>query len=98
MAQLTEILQQEKQRTADETLRQIHLYPEGGFYRAYEWSAWLCLRYVRQLKPTKRMVKSVNAPMVFVGFPQTSLSKFTVEGAEMGGGHRDRNRDPHAII
>lgn len=84
MAQLTEILQQEKQRTTGETLRQIHLYPEGGFYRAYEWSAWLCVRYVRQLKPTKRMVKSVGAPMVFVGFPQTSLSKFTVEGAEMG--------------
>ena len=41
MAQLTEILTREKQRTTEESLRVIYLYQEGSFLRAYEWSAWL---------------------------------------------------------
>lgn len=42
MAQLTEILTREKQRTTEESLRVIYLYQEGSFLKADEWSAWLC--------------------------------------------------------
>ena len=48
MAQLKEILETERNRNGD--LTAIHLFAEGMFYRAYEWSAWLCVRYVNEFK------------------------------------------------
>ena len=42
--QLKEILSIEENRTED-SRGVIHLFQEGTFYRAYEWSAWLCHRY-----------------------------------------------------
>lgn len=81
MAKLAEILDIEKQRTSAESLRQIHLWSDGSFFRAYEWSAWLCVRYIRQFKVTRKSIKSVGSDMLFVGFPQTSLDKFKVDGA-----------------
>lgn len=83
MAKLSEIIDHERQRTTPESMRQIRLWAEGNFYRAYEWSAWLCVRYIRQFKVTKRYIKSVKAEMVFVGFPKSSLEKFYLEGAQM---------------
>jgi len=41
MSQLKEILQKEKERDSVEQCMVIHLFREGTFYRAYEWSAWL---------------------------------------------------------
>ena len=41
MARISEILEIEKQRTDKEQWNVINLFKEGGFYRAYEWSAWL---------------------------------------------------------
>ena len=41
--QLKEILSIEENRTED-SRGVIHLFQEGTFYRAYEWSAWLCHR------------------------------------------------------
>ena len=64
MAQLSEILSQEKMRTDSTAMREIRLYREGGFWRAYEWSAWLFCRYVSQFKVTKREIKSVGDAMV----------------------------------
>ncbi len=83
MAKLSEIIDVERQRTTPETMRQIRLWPDGNFYRAYEWSAWLCVRYIRQFKVTKRFVKNINADMVFIGFPKTSFDKFQLEGAQI---------------
>ena len=83
MAQLSEILATERVRQTDEQQRTIHLYADGTFYRAYEWSAWLCCVYIKQFKVTKRMVKTVDADMLFVGFPQTSLEKFVPEGSTL---------------
>ena len=45
MAKLKEILDAESQRGTLDQCRVIRLYPEGTFLRAYEWSAWLCVRY-----------------------------------------------------
>ncbi len=83
MAKIKDILEVEKQRVTEEQCRTVYLFQEGTFYRAYEWSAWLCVRYIQQFKPTKRMFKNENASIVFVGFPVTSLEKYTVSGAEV---------------
>lgn len=66
-------------RTADDH-RVIHFSMEGTFYRAYEWSAWLAVRFIGELKVTKRFSKAVNGEIVFVGFPVGSVQKFTPEG------------------
>lgn len=82
MAHLSEILEKEKQRTNDAECRVIHLFPEGTFYRAYQWSAWLCSRYISQFKPTRRQIKNTEDYLVFVGFPTASLSKFVPDGIQ----------------
>ena len=46
MAQLKEIFERESQRGTAESCTVIHLFQEGTFYRAHEWSAWLCVRYM----------------------------------------------------
>ena len=69
MAKLKEILDAESQRSTLEQCRVIHLFQEGTFYRAYEWSAWLCVRYIQDFKATKRKFKNEDAP-VAVGSSQ----------------------------
>ena len=83
MAKLKDILDAESKRSTVDECRLIRLYAEGTFYRAYEWSAWLCVRYVQDFKPTKRKFKNEDAPVVFVGFPVTSLAKYSPDGVEM---------------
>lgn len=73
----------ESQRSTLEQCRAIHFSQEGTFLRAYEWSAWLCVRYINDFKPTKRTFKSEDAAVVFVGFPVNSLQRYTPEGAEV---------------
>ncbi len=83
MAQLVDIMAAEKVRTSFSEQREIRLYADGSFYRAYEWSAWLCCRYVKQNKVTRRFVKSVDGDVAYIGFPQTSLSKYVLDGTEV---------------
>ena len=82
MSQLKEILSIEQERSSLEQCAVIHLFREGTFYRAYEWSAWLCVRYFAELKVTHRLLKGGD-DIVFVGFPLTSLDRYTPEGAEV---------------
>lgn len=79
--QLKEIFAKERSRTEMVDYRTIFLIPEGTFYRAYEWSAWLCHRYVSQFKATHRLLKNTEDSVVFVGFPITSLERHIPEGA-----------------
>ena len=79
--QLKDIFAKESSRTEVVHYRTIYLVPEGTFYRAYEWSAWLCHRYVSQFKPTHRLLKNTEESIVFVGFPMSSLERHTPEGA-----------------
>lgn len=81
MAKIGDILDLEKKRSEPDEMRSIYLWPDGTFYRAYEWSAWLCVRYIRQFKVTRRMFKAMKTDMLFIGFPQTSLEKFKPETA-----------------
>lgn len=75
MAQIKDILKIESERTEENRLL-IHLFQEGSFYRAYEWSAWLCHRFVSQFKVTHKKLKSIEPSVLFVGFPVTSLDKY----------------------
>jgi len=86
MAKIKDVLDIESQRASMEQCRMIYLFQEGTFYRAYEWSAWLCVRYIQQFKTTKRLLKNEDTSIVFVGFPVTSLPKYTLEGADVSFG------------
>jgi len=83
MAQIKEVMERESRRGTMEQCRRIEIFQEGSFYRAYEWSAWLCVRYIQQFKVTKRQFKSEGVTSVFVGFPVASLQKFTPENASV---------------
>jgi len=83
MALLADIMAAEKVRTTFDAQREIRLYGDGSFYRAYEWSAWLCCRYVRQNKVTRRQVKLLGSDVVYIGFPRTSLPKYVLSGVEV---------------
>ena len=68
--QLKEVFTKEQSRSEMVDYRTIRLIPEGTFYRAYEWSAWLCHRYVSQFKPTHRLLKNtedIAVLMVWLG-------------------------------
>ena len=83
MAQMADIIAAEKARNGFDAQREIRLYGDGSFYRAYEWSAWLCCRYVRQNKVTRRFVKLLDSDVVYIGFPRTSLQKYVLDGTEV---------------
>ena len=80
MSQLKEIWVIEQERSTLELCAVVHLFREGTFYRAYEWSAWLCVRYFTELKVTHRLLKG-GEDIIFVGFPLTSLDRYTPQGA-----------------
>ena len=86
MAQLKDILEIEWKRIPQGPHNIIYLFPEGTFYRAYEWSAWLCCRYMNQFKATRREQKTEwkdDTTAVFIGFPITSLAKYLPEDAQV---------------
>ena len=58
MSQLKEILEKEHERDDLAQYKIIHLFREGTFYRAYEWSAWLCQQFFTELKVTHRLLKN----------------------------------------
>lgn len=73
MATIKEAIEKEHQRGS---AAEIHLFKEGNFWRAYEMSAWLCVRCLHEFKATKRQMKEVEQPVVFVGFPVSSFDKW----------------------
>jgi hypothetical protein len=70
-----EITEQENRRTTADRM-ELHLWKEGTFLRAYEWSAWLGCRYLHEFKVNKRVFKGIEEPVVYIGFPETSLRKW----------------------
>ena len=84
MAQIGDILEKEQKRETERADKTIHLYQEGNFYRAYEWSAWLCVKHVNpQMKVTRKPLKGSNDTFCFVGFPVSSLPKYTPDGGRV---------------
>lgn len=82
MSVTKELIEQERQLLQTGQLREIHLHKEGTFMRAYDWSAWLCCRYLHDFKVNKRAFKGVDQPVAYIGFPETSIAKWMPEGAE----------------
>lgn len=88
MAKISEILEIEKERTEALTWNVIHLFKEGGFYRAYNWSAWLIVTVAysddvrkgqsdrKPLNVSRKKTKSGDNDFAFVGFPLKSMEKF----------------------
>lgn len=56
---------------------QVNLYPEGSFYKAYQQSAWLLCARVHPFKVSAWPLKGLDGPLLSVGFPQSSLDKFS---------------------
>lgn len=88
MAQLADILQQERERDTAEQWGNIHLYKTGSFYSAYEWSAWLIAVItfndeVRMATKDRKPIAVTHIPMkdsdetfCRVGFPLKSIEKY----------------------
>ena len=56
---------------------EIILHREGIFYIAYEQSAWLFSVALHAFRVKRLFVKCVAQDVVSIGFPMTSLGKFT---------------------
>ena len=82
MSVIKEIAEQEKARLQAGVRNELHLWREGTFLRAYDWSAWLACRYLHEFKVNKRLFKGVDEPVVYIGFPEASLMKWMPEGIE----------------
>lgn len=82
MSAIKEIAAEELGRQSSGVLNELHLYKEGSFLRAYNWSAWLACVFLNDFKVNKRRFKDVESPVVYIGFPDKSLSKWLPEGVE----------------
>jgi hypothetical protein len=63
--------------------REVKMQKMGKFWVAYEQSAFL-LSQIKQLKSSKRFVKSAGQEVVSVGFPDEVLQRLTVLSTETG--------------
>lgn len=91
--QSTDIVAIEADRDTEEKCRTIHIFAEGNFVRAYEWSAWLLSVCGPGMKVSLQSKKGV-VKLLAVGFPinsESSWAKFTPAGASRAkssdGGH-----------
>lgn len=82
MSLTKELIEHEKQQLQIGHVREIHLHKEGSFLRAYDWSAFLCCRLLHEFKVSKRAFKGIDELVAYIGFPETSLPKWTPEGAQ----------------
>lgn len=79
MSVTKDLIEKERQTLLDGRFRDVHLHLEGTFLRAYNWSAWLCCRYLHGFKVNKRSFKGIEEPVAYIGFPETSLDKWIPE-------------------
>ena len=71
MSSLREIIAREDANTG-----RIYLYGLGGFFRAYQQSAFMFVRDYAPFRPIKRYVNSLGREVVSIGFPKGSLLKY----------------------
>lgn len=80
MAAIKEIAEQEEKRMQSGIRDELHLWREGTFLRAYNWSAWLACRFLHEFKLNKRQFKGLDSAVAYIGFPEASLQKWLPEG------------------
>ena len=69
LMKILEILELEQNNTS------VILHKEGLFWRVYEHSAYLFAKYIKEYNLTKKFYKNVKQEVVYLGFPQNSVSK-----------------------
>ena len=87
MSVTLELIEQEQQQVQAGRLRDVHLHKEGTFLPAYDWSAFLCCRYLHDFKVNKRVFKGIDEPVAYIGFiplteSQPGLRKRIGKGVE----------------
>lgn len=73
MAKIKDVLEIESHRESIEQCRVINLFQEGTFYRAYEWSAWLCVRYIQQFKATNLSLHRASSSLLLEIAPKIKV-------------------------
>ncbi|MDR0833694.1 MAG: hypothetical protein LBN93_05840 [Candidatus Symbiothrix sp.] len=53
----------------------IYLYKEGSFWKAYEYSAYLFVIYIKMYQTKTKFLQNVGMQIVSIGFPDIALSK-----------------------
>lgn len=76
---VSEILDFEKNNT-----QKIYLLKEGIFWRAYESSAMLFSKYIKEYKLIKKFIKIAQQEIVYMGFPAASLNSILETVVEKG--------------
>jgi hypothetical protein len=51
----------------------IHLYREGSFWKAYEQSAYLFVKHIRNYRTKLQYYKGINREVISIGFPDIVL-------------------------
>ena len=66
----------EKYATEQNNGTSIHLYREGTFWRAYEMSAYLFVKHVKEYTVIRKVVKALghNVSVAYIGFPDAHLN------------------------
>ena len=70
---------QEKMKIEQANIDKIYLYREGGFWKAYERSAYMFHQHIKRYLVQKKYVKSVGSYVVYLGFPDSKVSDLTRE-------------------
>ena len=68
----------DKLRLEEKTSRNITLWPEGAFMKAYERSAYLFVTQVRPYEVRRRYVHAVKCDVVSTAFPRSVLNKLSL--------------------
>jgi hypothetical protein len=58
----------------------IHFVLEGNFWHVYERSAFLTYKYLKELKMTRKYIKSAGQDIVYGGFPKNQLDALIAKG------------------
>ncbi|WP_295939139.1 hypothetical protein [uncultured Alistipes sp.] len=77
MAAIAQILDVERDNTD-----RIHLFREGLFLKAYQHSALLFIKNVKNFKSVKQYYKAVDAEVVMLGFPSNQLDTLIGSGVQ----------------
>lgn len=64
-----------EQESANSNSNEIHLYQEGMFWKAYEYSAYRFTFGICAFMVKKKFIRTLSRDMVSIGFPMDSLKK-----------------------
>ena len=95
MPKISKVFEIERDRHDKANQNIIHLFKEGPFYHAYEWSAYLLVTYIytetlrmtmpgsKPMTVTHNKIKDSKDTYAFVGFPLRSLEKFIPQDRQL---------------